>query len=668
MKNISNERCQRILQILISEREPITSEELAKKLTVSNRTVRNDLDKVEEYLSKFEGTELHKKPRIGIWLETTDQSRQVLLNSIKSGPVYADPYSSLERQRYIIKRLMQTEELLTMQVLADEIFVSRVTIYKDLEGVEEWLAKYELKLNKKQNYGIEIVGKETNWRKAATALLIELKKDDRKGKESQTGYQRLNPIDLNHIKELIPTIEDRKIENILIQAEKRMKYTISDEAFIALLIHIAISIERIKGNKDIKMPLKQLADLKANSEYEIAAWIANELGRELGVKMPKSEIGYITLHLLGAKLFGPTNRINDPESILNNLEPEIIQLTRDIIALTENILSVDFSHDDNLLTGLALHLRTTVKRLKYGLSLRNPLLDEIKRKFPSIFGAAWATSILFEKNFGIRITEEEIAYLTIHIGAALERMKRSARVLVVCSSGIGTSQLVVSRLEKGVKNLDIVGVTSIHDVDYYRTSEYDFIISTVPFSHPEKQVVLIDVFTTDENIKMINGLINSKNGKNTMKAIKNEEDSIKEIFKEDLIFIDVELDSKEELVKYMGKKLTEKGYVKKGFIESAIKREKLTSTAVGNGVAIPHGEQQFVIKPVIAVSRLKKKIDWSGSPVKIVFLLALKFETGKDTRKFFKKFYNILDDDLVLKSLSEAKSPEQLLQCIVTES
>jgi transcriptional antiterminator len=668
LKNISDDRCAKIVQILIQETQPITSEQLANKLTVSNRTVRNDLEKVESYLSEIGGVTLNKKPRVGIWLDATEESKQMILSDLRRGSVYVEPYSALERQRFIIKKLMQTDELLTMQMLADELFVSRVTVHKDLDGVEQWLKKYDLKLLRKQNYGIEIVGKENDWRKAATALLIEFRKTGSKSiEETEEIYHRLNPDDLVHIKELIPDMGFKEIEEILVKAEKKMTYPISDEAFVALLIHIAISLERIKSGKDIKMPTKQLSGLKNYSEFQVATWVAGELEKVLGIKMPVSEIGYITLHFLGAKILGPSEKVSDSDEIVNTIEPDIVELTKEIILLVQNILGVDFSNDHALFTGLALHLRTTVRRLKYGLSLRNPLLSEIKDKFPSIFGASWATSILFEKKFGIRITEEEIGYLTIHIGAALERMKSPARAIVVCSSGIGTSQLVVSRLEKRVRNLEIVAVSSVHDVEKYSKDDYDFIISTIPFNFPGKPVLYADVFITDENIKTINRYISNFKSKAKIFDV-NEDNSEKKLFDKDFIFNKIKFENKDEIIRYMGKKLLEAGFVEKGFIDSALKREKLTSTAVGIGVAIPHGETKYVKKPLIACAVLQKPVDWSGCKVEIVFLLALDFETGSQTRKFFKKFYSLLDDERILENLKRAEDREEILNYLNLEA
>ncbi len=458
MRENLSERQREILNILLNKESPITIGEISKLLDVSNKTVRNDLDRIEEFLLPYSNIKIEKKPGVGTWLYADECSRQFIKELVIKDCDYIEPWSSKERQFYIIQRLLRAPESITMQMLADELYVTRATIYRDLEDVEKWLDQYELKLNRKQKCGIEILGTESNWRKAAAEILVALKKDEGIKKvinNQQKNYDNgvKSCMDYNNVKQLIPDIDFQKIGEIIGQAEEKMGYLFSDEAFTCLLIHIAISMERLKHKKDIEMDKKQLEVIKGKKEYEIAEWIAGKIEEEFRIAIPEAEVGYISLHILGAKIQENTYLVDDiTNDLLDDMDLSIVKLANEIILLIGNILSVDFTEDERLLIGLVLHLRPTINRLKYGLRIRNPLLTEIKEKYPSIFGASWAASVLFEKHFGLRVTEEEIGYIAIHIGAALERQSRKARVVVVCSSGIGTAQLIATRLKKRLQN------------------------------------------------------------------------------------------------------------------------------------------------------------------------------------------------------------------------
>ncbi len=92
------------------------------------------------------------------------------------------------------------------------------------------------------------------------------------------------------------------------------------------------------------------------------------------------------------------------------------------------------------------------------------------------------TSIVFEKYVGCRVNEEEIGYIALHIGAAMERSKKAFKALVVCTSGIGTSQLLAARLGRCFRDIEIKKILSVADIQDDITNDVDFIISTVPLS------------------------------------------------------------------------------------------------------------------------------------------------------------------------------------------
>ncbi|NLM18641.1 MAG: PTS sugar transporter subunit IIA [Clostridiaceae bacterium] len=113
-----------------------------------------------------------------------------------------------------------------------------------------------------------------------------------------------------------------------------------------------------------------------------------------------------------------------------------------------------------------------------------------------------------------------------------------------------------------------------------------------------------------------------------------DQDLDKILFNEELIFLDLDMDNKEELLKFMSEKLHARKYVKKSFAENLIKREHAYPTGLkanSIGLAIPHTDAEHVEKSCIAVSVLKRPIDFiaAGSfedlvEINIVVLLALK--------------------------------------------
>lgn len=126
------------------------------------------------------------------------------------------------------------------------------------------------------------------------------------------------------------------------------------------------------------------------------------------------------------------------------------------------------------------------------------------------------------------------------------------------------------------------------------------------------------------------------------------------IHKED-IFVDLQVKSKEEVLKYMSKKLREKGYVTKNFYKKVVERDNLFPTELSDEIAIPHTDGIDVIRPAISIAILKKPIVWSKSKVKIILLLAVDqkcFNPLSTLLSFietdeFKKIKNIKDRDFI---------------------
>lgn len=655
---------QKIISILLDAKQPYTLAQLAEKSGVSSRSIRNYLNEIQQSGLLGELT-LIKKPSVGIYLEQNEIGRIELKRRLNMVHRNVDNWSPESRQQNILKTLFKNRYTYTIQLLADDLYVSKSTIVKDLVYVQKWLEKHGLKLKRKPNQGLWIEGDEYIFRRAMMDLFSEVRNVESEINEQEIENldYRIDFINFNKIKQLFPKIDLSKIQTILQQAEKKLGYCFTDEAFINLIIHIAITMERVKHQKEISMEKAQLEKLTHNYEFQVAQWVVDKITEAFGLQIPVAEVGYISLHMLGARV-QQNIKINNFEAVLESENKEFVELAKKIIRVVSEILGVDLTKDKLLLTGLALHLRPTVMRIRYGMKLRNPLLERIKREYTSIFGAAWASSSIFEKMFGITINEEEVGHIAMHIGAAVERLKRKVKTVVVCASGVGTSQLVTGRLERELPELEIVEIIPVNHLDKQLIEGVDLIISTVSMREKNEKVVHISTLADQKDIANIRNFI-EKLHQDAKKDL--HHNVLKKTVSEDFCFVNVDLKNKQEIIKVYGTLLEKKGYARSGFVESALRREEITSTSVGKGIAIPHGNDEFVIKPKICVIKLKEPIDWDEGQVDLVFLLALKFQNGKVTKSFFRTFYSILDNQEILQKIRSANSEQEIIGIILGE-
>jgi len=136
----------------------------------------------------------------------------------------------------------------------------------------------------------------------------------------------------------------------------------------------------------------------------------------------------------------------------------------------------------------------------------------------------------------------------------------------------------------------------------------------------------------------------------------------KEILSKENIQLNVKLNSKEEAVRYTGKILVDNGYVEPSYVDKMLEREELTSTFMGNHVAIPHGTEdakQAVKETGLVVVTVPDGVDYGdGNIVKILIGIAGK---GDDHLEILSQIAIVLSEEDNVQRLVDAASEEEIL-------
>ncbi|MFP2909589.1 PTS sugar transporter subunit IIA, partial [Pyxidicoccus sp. 3LFB2] len=83
--------------------------------------------------------------------------------------------------------------------------------------------------------------------------------------------------------------------------------------------------------------------------------------------------------------------------------------------------------------------------------------------------------------------------------------------------------------------------------------------------------------------------------------------------------------SKTEAIRLVGQTLVDEGFIEPGYVDSMLRREKVSATYLGNGIAIPHGTpdaRAFVKKTGVVVVQFPRGVDWGGGPAHVVVGIA----------------------------------------------
>lgn len=489
-----------ILNILLTEEQEITIKDIADRIEVSTRTVHRELNELEPLLEQ-QGLQLVKRSGIGVAIEGEARQKEELRLSLYNQITVE--YAPDERKLLILCQLLEATEPVKLVSLAFDLKVTTATISYDLDEMVDWLRRYDLTLLRKRGYGVELCGSESAKRKAMSELITEhLDEFELLGilKENIHGKSTRH---INTVSErLLGLIEKEKlimIENSLRTLEEELPYPLADSSFIGLVIHLALAIERIEKGEQITFDEEHLKELELTPEFRIAETIIQRLRSIFQMDIPDSEIGYITMHLRGAKL----RSSYDDWFEFKNLE--LVTKVNRMIRYCEEQLDVSFQADPNLVQGLLTHIEPALFRIQKNMKIRNPLLTEIKARYSDLFQVLkQAVAEVFDE---LTVPEEEIGYLVMHIGASLERMgqfNQKFRALVVCSSGIGSSKILASRIEKELPYIGLAKNISLFDINKIPETEYDLIISTVPLSLQRDDYVLVTPLLTKEDVRNIN--------------------------------------------------------------------------------------------------------------------------------------------------------------------
>ncbi|MDT2827090.1 MAG: BglG family transcription antiterminator [Enterococcus viikkiensis] len=602
-----------VLDILLKYNQ-ITITQISKQMKLSNKTISKSLDKIEDFLKESE-LSLIRKPKIGISILGDKKKGYQLLNLRITDDV---PNTREERVQYLCFNILANEGYFTLAELSESLFVSKTTLEKDIVQVYEIFAHFHVAIEKIPGKGSFLNIMEYERRKLALDLIYYF---------WGQNWQIINQDgQFLHLIEGVPlfaqsfvNIEYLKQINILLQqfiTKNQLK--MSDLNYQSLLLHLLIAVERIKSNQLID---KKYADNKV--QHPMIIDLVSVLESSFDIDIPEIEIAYIQIYF---------NRLSQTD-----VSEPLISEKR----ISETIVASTSLDDGEAQHALARHIKQSLERIMNKLPVNNPYTQDIKKNFPLSFDEALSLKNQLEKQFHLFIPEDEVAYMAVHLQTYREQMKLPIElkksVLLVCSSGKGTSQLLAARIKRAFPELIINRILSVQELYQTKISE-DMILSTVNISMP------------DQNLLIVSPILSQNDRQQIQQHLDNEQPNLKRNFEfsrlinEELIFLDKSFFSIGEILTFIGKQLVERGYAFKEIIASAVEREEFSYTSFGK-FATPHGNAKFVKKSAIIFLRLKNELTWGNTNIRFVFFLCVKDEKPQQLEKIFDSLLEIIDEN-----------------------
>ncbi|MZI94015.1 PRD domain-containing protein [Vibrio sp. CAIM 722] len=500
MKMITS-RQHRLLRQLLQQREYVTLLNLAEQFGVSKKTVQRDLNVINDYLVDSH-IQVDKKAGAGVMLIADNTADLLLLEQQLNGENDdADGVTGHARRIKIASWLLsETPKETSINKLSERYSISNASIVNDLRIIEDWITPLGLQLIRSQS-GTHIKGNENNVRQAMVALINGLMNHQDPG---TVNHSRLDP---GSYKALIQYFGDQDVafvEVLLKEMEESLAYPLGEPYYINIFTHILIMMHRrVKGNL-----LVHSGDVSrekpTDPAFAAAGKMVEKIEQHIALPLPEDEVWFIYQYIISSGVMVVENHNH---SLLNAalFSDEARDVTLQLVTRFSQLINVDLGTDKQLFDGLVVHIRPLINRLHYQIIIRNPLLEDIKNELVDVYQLTRvAAEDVFSRTTQRLVSDDELGYLAVHFQAAIERQITHKRVLLVCSTGVGTSHLLKSRILRAFPDWEIVAAVPSKNLPRVNQEmSPDLVISTVHLPEIDTPVVYVTAFLNDADLQRV---------------------------------------------------------------------------------------------------------------------------------------------------------------------
>lgn len=611
------------LLTLLSENDYLTAQTLAVKSGASSRTVQTRIGQLRAELEGH-GATVESRQRHGYRLRVEDRNAyETWYNENRHPLASAVPNTVEDRFRFLLACFLDGEEYFKLDDLSEELYVSSKTLSAELRQVEFVLGQYNITLKRKPHYGVRAHGSEFDRRRCYMDYLVQ-------SQNSLFADQRDQA-------EMLPRIGEVLLDMMIRQ---RIKFT--EAAFQNIVIYLYVAFLRSGAGHLAAAKPGELAQVQAMPEYQAALMLADRLCQAgIEIAPEPAETMYIAIYIAGRRSLGEGYHPQSSPVVQENVN----RLTTILLDCVQRVYNLNFRDNLNVRISLYNHIVTFNIRMKYGIQMENPILEEIKQNYPFAFAMAQRAMAEYEKFYSRPVPESETGYFAIILEMALESLKaqiEKKNILLVCMTGKASSRLLAFRFrnEFGVY-IDRLDVCSMYEFERYDLSRVDYVFTTVPLQT-----------ATAVPIYQIGNFLDASDVPQVRRQLElGSVNFLKDYYLPDLFFPHVQGNTREEVIRQMCQLMGKVYPLPEGFCDSVLEREAMGGTDFGHLVAIPHPADNLVNENVVCVGILDKPVLWSVNKVQLVILVAIYDSASAQTQKFYQLTTALITDEVRVKRI-----------------
>lgn len=485
-----------ILTILLNSRNKHTAQDISEQLNINERTVYRELKNIKATLKTFD-LELVTIPSEGFEIQGKSESLSALKQAFQKQNIH-QILTVTERVDLVTLILLLEEDFIKMQAIAAELLVSLSTIKKDIAFLTDNLPEKGIRVISKKGEGIKLETDVINRHILTLDILTKhvassefiawfLLKKSKDSFYKKICFQKINePLHFAYeqLGELKADIDDNDLQELVILLSLWLNICHLTALPNNSIDTIAIELDQT-GNKLYQRMIEKQKTILAKKSH------------------PESFLDYLKwiIHLY-------FQRNHTDEFDLPRFDNDIAVSVKAMVNNVEAQLGVKLHGNERQIRDLSAHLRKAVTRINSGLFVRNPMKDEIKKNYLFIFEiVSRAAEEVFGKDF---FPEDELCFLVLYFVMMIDKLSNKAfRVLIVCSSGMGSSKMLTSRLEYEVPEVyvkDIISLTDLHNKD---VRDYELVLSTIPLPLAPEDYLKVSPLLNEQELALVQTKINN---------------------------------------------------------------------------------------------------------------------------------------------------------------
>lgn len=671
-----NKRNRDLLIYLSNQVDMCTITDLSEVFNVSERTIRNDLVCINEFLKehKLSLLELKNNGKISI-AEDLKNIRQFQIEK----DLYTYKLSKEERIHCMCCILIQAKQPITLKTIAEKLMVSRATTINDLEEVKQICRHAGLQVGSYSNKGLYIDGSEMEKRLLLLNIICQY-----------TEYSDVNRIQMivypgMDLSKAVNRQECEVLHNIVVEQEAHYGLFLTDDSLGRLQCYLMIVLQRMSNGKFLEK-----LDKNHENKFNMALNIMKLVVQYCNLVMDENEVILLS-NVLDGLHYQKTCHV----------EADIVKVqlvTRRFIEIISDSIQIDLKHDLTFQQDLSNHLIAVFK--SSAMVPRNKVIEQVVKENRKIEECVNNNIEFLEAYSSRKLTRADINYIVVHVCAAVERTRgnqKNLNIILACNAGVGTSRLLYANL-KSRYSFRICKVLSAHELENIKKIEEDFIISTTEVHHKDVESVVVSAIPTlgdykkinevlsrimqkkstkflvesdfisiqDKLLKEIKSIVFEELGSNgdslnikIAKSIKaylegetikdNENTNLSNLVTNDLIQLDVECKTWQETVQKSAEILFEKDFIEKRYIKEMIQNIEVNGPYVvlAKGLAIPHASFEAGAKKLgMSMIRLLKPVSFGHKTFKeINFICCLSPVDGKSHLRALMQLADIFSSD-----------------------